>query len=37
MYQNPDTKVLIPVSINTPLGFDTDTNRINGQTESEAA
>jgi len=26
MYQNPDTKVLIPVSIKTPIGVDTDTN-----------
>jgi hypothetical protein len=27
MYQNPDTKVVIPVSIISPLGDDTDTNQ----------
>jgi hypothetical protein len=27
VYQNPDTMILIPVSINTPLGVDTDTKR----------
>jgi hypothetical protein len=27
MYQNHDTKVVIPVSIISPIGDDTDTNR----------
>jgi len=35
MYQNPDTKVVIPVSIKTPIGVDTDTNLSHGRGGNE--